>query len=204
MSPLMIPIIGMMIPIIAILAKVYMRSMEMKERQLTAMGENTAEKAAQYATRVAELEQRVRVLERIATDGGIQTAAQIEALARFSGQLRDDAGEGSVNPFEFLLILLGLIVIYQIIKHKKGIRTERTARSCRRRRTTPKPGRFVTRSASSRSASRCSSGSRSRRRTACARDRGSAQPLRAGPASRHRVDGRADAPALACRPARRL
>ena len=80
MSPFMIPIIGMMIPIIAILAKVYMRSMEMKERQITAMGENTAEKAAQYATRVAELEQRVRVLERIATDGGIQTAAQIEAL----------------------------------------------------------------------------------------------------------------------------
>jgi hypothetical protein len=80
MSPLLIPVIAMMIPIIAILAKVYMRSMEMKERQITAMGENTAEKAAQYATRVAELEQRVRVLERIATDGGIQTAAQIEAL----------------------------------------------------------------------------------------------------------------------------
>ncbi len=80
MSPLMIPIIGMMIPIIAILAKVYMRTMEMKDRQISAVGEKTAEKAAQYATRIAELEQRVRVLERIATDGGIQTAAQIEAL----------------------------------------------------------------------------------------------------------------------------
>ncbi|GAA4042065.1 hypothetical protein GCM10022281_23940 [Sphingomonas rosea] len=80
MSPLLIPIMGMMIPIVAILARVFTKAMEMKERQISAMGENTAEKAAQYASRVAELEQRVRVLERIATDGGIHTAAQIEAL----------------------------------------------------------------------------------------------------------------------------
>ncbi len=39
-----------------------------------------AEKAAQYAARSTELEQRVRVLEQIVTDGGAQTAAQIEAL----------------------------------------------------------------------------------------------------------------------------
>lgn len=34
----------------------------------------------QEARRLAELEQRVRVLERIVTDGGYDTAAQIEAL----------------------------------------------------------------------------------------------------------------------------
>ncbi len=39
-----------------------------------------AEKAAQYAASNAELEQRLRVLEQIVTDGGVQTAAQIEAL----------------------------------------------------------------------------------------------------------------------------
>ena len=39
-----------------------------------------AEKAAQYAASNAELEHRVRVLEQIVTDGGAQTAAQIEAL----------------------------------------------------------------------------------------------------------------------------
>ena len=39
-----------------------------------------AEKAAQYAASNAELEARVRVLEKIVTDGGIETAAQIEAL----------------------------------------------------------------------------------------------------------------------------
>lgn len=40
----------------------------------------TAEKAAQYAANNAELEQRVRVLERIVTDRGYDIATQIEAL----------------------------------------------------------------------------------------------------------------------------
>jgi hypothetical protein len=40
----------------------------------------TAEKAAQYASHSRELEERVRVLERIVTDGGYDTALQIEAL----------------------------------------------------------------------------------------------------------------------------
>ena len=41
---------------------------------------HAAEKGAQYAAHTSELEQRVRVLEQIVTDGGAQTAAQIEAL----------------------------------------------------------------------------------------------------------------------------
>ncbi|MCJ2183821.1 hypothetical protein MTR62_14125 [Novosphingobium sp. 1949] len=41
---------------------------------------DTAEKAAQYASNARELEERVRVLERIITDGGYDTALQIEAL----------------------------------------------------------------------------------------------------------------------------
>ena len=77
---ILVPIMGMMIPIVAIIAKAFMRSLEVKERQIVALGTETAEKAAQYASRVNELEQRVRVLERIMTDGGVQTAAQIEAL----------------------------------------------------------------------------------------------------------------------------
>ena len=40
----------------------------------------TAEKAAQYATSNKELEDRVRVLERIVTDRGYDVATQIEAL----------------------------------------------------------------------------------------------------------------------------
>ena len=42
--------------------------------------EATAEKAAQYASHVEQLEARVRVLERIATDKGADLAQQIESL----------------------------------------------------------------------------------------------------------------------------
>ncbi len=52
----------------------------LKERRLEIDALAAAEKAAQYATSNAELEARVRVLEKIVTDGGIETAAQIEAL----------------------------------------------------------------------------------------------------------------------------
>ena len=40
----------------------------------------TAEKAAQYAAHTERLEQRVRVLERIVTDKGIDVADEIERL----------------------------------------------------------------------------------------------------------------------------
>jgi hypothetical protein len=49
---------------------------KMAELQLKA----TAEKAAQYATTNTQLEDRVRVLERIVTDKGYDVATQIEAL----------------------------------------------------------------------------------------------------------------------------
>ena len=42
--------------------------------------EMTAEKAAQYAAATERLEQRVRVLERIVTDKGIDVADEIEKL----------------------------------------------------------------------------------------------------------------------------
>lgn len=52
----------------------------LKERRLDIDARAAAEKAAQYAASNTELEARVRVLEQIVTDGGIHTAAQIEAL----------------------------------------------------------------------------------------------------------------------------
>ena len=51
-----------------------------RERQLDVEVSMAAEKAAQYATANTELEQRLRVLEQIVTDRGIETASQIEAL----------------------------------------------------------------------------------------------------------------------------
>src|SRR5690242_1105767 len=56
------------------------RFFKFRERKLEVEALNAAEKAAQYASRTHELEERVRVLEQIVTDGGAQTAAQIEAL----------------------------------------------------------------------------------------------------------------------------
>jgi hypothetical protein len=51
-----------------------------REKQLEHDTSLAAEKAAQYAASNSELEARVRVLEKIVTDGGLETAAQIEAL----------------------------------------------------------------------------------------------------------------------------
>lgn len=63
-----------------ILGIVINRFFKFREKKLEVEALNAAEKAAQYAARSSELEQRVRVLEQIVTDSGAQTAAQIEAL----------------------------------------------------------------------------------------------------------------------------
>ena len=56
------------------------RFFRFREKKLEVEAIGAIEKAAQYAASNAELEARVRVLEKIVTDGGMQTAAQIEAL----------------------------------------------------------------------------------------------------------------------------
>ncbi|WP_238401737.1 phage shock protein B [Altererythrobacter sp. C41] len=53
---------------------------KLEEKRIAATASQTAEQAAQYSSRVAELEQRVQVLERIVTDRGYDIATQIEAL----------------------------------------------------------------------------------------------------------------------------
>jgi hypothetical protein len=74
-------IVGLPVIFLMLLANRFFR---FRERKLEVEALNAAEKAAQYASRSAELEQRVRVLEQIVTDGGAQTAAQIEALREHS------------------------------------------------------------------------------------------------------------------------
>lgn len=81
MSPLLIPMLALLIPIVAILAgTVFKPWLAMKERQLQANSTATAERAAQYAAQTERLEQRVRVLERIVTDRGIAVSDEIERL----------------------------------------------------------------------------------------------------------------------------
>ena len=67
------------LPVIA-LSLIFNRWFKLKEKRLEIEANSAAERAAQYAASNAELEARVRVLEKIVTDGGIETAAQIEAL----------------------------------------------------------------------------------------------------------------------------
>ena len=81
MNPIIIGLLGVMIPIIAILANtVFKPWLKLKERQLELQSTATAEKAAQYAAQTERLEQRVRVLERIVTDRGQDLAGEIDRL----------------------------------------------------------------------------------------------------------------------------
>jgi hypothetical protein len=70
-------VIGLPVMLLMIIAN---RFFKLREKKLEVEAQLAAEKAAQYASRSMELEQRVRVLEQIVTDAGAQTASQIEAL----------------------------------------------------------------------------------------------------------------------------
>jgi hypothetical protein len=69
-----------LIPLAAISIAPFKAWVRLKEKQFDSQSTLAAEKAAQYASHSSQLEQRVRVLEQIVTDGGYETAAQIEAL----------------------------------------------------------------------------------------------------------------------------
>jgi hypothetical protein len=75
------------------LTMAFNRFFKFREKKLEIEALNAAEKAAQYASRSSELEQRVRVLEQIVTDRGAETAAQIEALRppRLATKTKNDA-----------------------------------------------------------------------------------------------------------------
>jgi hypothetical protein len=72
--------IWVLIPLAAIGIAPFKMWLRVKERQIDSQSSLAAEKSAQYAQHVERIEQRLRVLEQIVTDGGAQTAAQIEAL----------------------------------------------------------------------------------------------------------------------------
>ncbi len=77
MIPIIAIIMGCAIPMVAIWAK---HQQKLAEMSVSTTAQATAEKAAQYASNVQDLEDRVRVLERIVTDRGYDVATQIEAL----------------------------------------------------------------------------------------------------------------------------
>ena len=58
----------------------FKRWLKHKEKMAEALNHETAEKAAQYAAHTERLEQRVRVLERIVTDKGLEVSDEIDRL----------------------------------------------------------------------------------------------------------------------------
>lgn len=74
---LMIPILGIMLGFFGVWTN---HKEKVAKLQSKAIAGETAEKAAQYASQVQRLEDRVQVLERIVTDRGYDVATQIEAL----------------------------------------------------------------------------------------------------------------------------
>ncbi|HQS96303.1 MAG: hypothetical protein B7Y31_13730 [Novosphingobium sp. 16-62-11] len=66
--------------VMGVLSDMYKRRLAFRERELALLSKQTAEKAAQYAAQAERLEQRVRVLERIATENDADLALRIENL----------------------------------------------------------------------------------------------------------------------------
>ncbi len=81
---LLIPILGVSIPIIAIVggigSKVFKRWADLKEKQIELAARTAGEQAAQYAAKIERLEEHVAVLNRIVTDRNEGLTAQIESL----------------------------------------------------------------------------------------------------------------------------
>ena len=74
---LMIPILGILLGFFGVWTN---HKEKVAKLQTKEVATETAEKAAQYASHIQRLEDRVQVLERIVTDRGYDIATQIEAL----------------------------------------------------------------------------------------------------------------------------
>jgi len=87
-------------PFLMVLGIVWIKTQSrLEEKRIAATAESSAERGAQYASRVKELEERVQVLERIVTDRGYDIATQIEALRdarRIDAQLEAPEPKGRI------------------------------------------------------------------------------------------------------------
>ena len=72
--------IWVLIPLAAIFAGVVKRWLDVKEKQMQAISRAAIERAERYAAQTERLEERVRVLERIASSKGLGVAEEIEQL----------------------------------------------------------------------------------------------------------------------------
>jgi hypothetical protein len=72
--------VWVLIPIAAIFAGVFKYNMRIKEKQLDRMQGHEADMAKRHTAETKALEERVRVLERIVTDKGLDVSLEIEKL----------------------------------------------------------------------------------------------------------------------------
>ena len=81
LSKVLVVFIVIGLPVLMVFGQPLIRRLiEHREKRMELEARLTAEKAAQYAAHTERLEQRVRVLERIVTDKGIDVADEIERL----------------------------------------------------------------------------------------------------------------------------
>jgi hypothetical protein len=84
----MIPILGISCGLLAIVGGVFVKPwFALRQKKMELNAQQIAEKSAQYAAHTDRLEQRVRVLERIATDRGMDVAEEIDKLREEPPQL---------------------------------------------------------------------------------------------------------------------
>ncbi len=72
--------LGILIPLAPFLMVCFIVWTKHQSKMMELRIKETAEKAAQYVGHTSEMEERLRVLERIVTDKGYDVASQIEAL----------------------------------------------------------------------------------------------------------------------------
>ncbi|MEM6474937.1 MAG: hypothetical protein AAF687_02090 [Pseudomonadota bacterium] len=94
----LVSLVAVSAPFLMVVGIVWIGSQKkLEEKRIAATAEASSEKAAQYATKVQALEDRVQVLERIVTDRGYDVATQIEALR----DTRETDAENSGVPLDF-------------------------------------------------------------------------------------------------------
>ena len=95
----LIGLVAVSAPFVMVVAIVWMKHQQkLAEMGVQTTAASTAEKAAQYASQIQRLEDRVQVLERIVTDKGYDVATQIEALRDTRSQ--DEGTSGTPLSFE--------------------------------------------------------------------------------------------------------